>query len=83
MWKLLSLAKDEGGALGCFLVFLVLALAVGVFFFDAWLVMLLWNATIATFFTAVPSIGYWMACGILILCNLLFKNGISSSGSPD
>lgn len=83
MWKLLSLAKDEGGALGCFLVFLVLALAVGLFFFDAWLVMLLWNATIATLFAAVPSIGYWMACGILILCNLLLKSRISSSGSSD
>jgi hypothetical protein len=83
MRKLLSLAKDEGGALGCFLVCLVVVLTVGIFFFDAWLVMLLWNATIATLFAAVPSIGYWMACGILILCNLLFKSRASSSSISD
>lgn len=69
-----SIDFEDKGCLACVgLILLVIALVVGCFFLEAWVVMLLWNAVMPTLF-ALPSIGFWMACCILMLCNLLFKS---------
>lgn len=65
---------SELGCLGVALIFilaLILILAVGAF--EAWILMLLWNAVLVTIFPSIPTISFWVAWGVLILCNLLFK----------
>lgn len=56
---------------------LVLALALGLVFgllcLEAWFIMLLWNAVIPVIFAGVPTISFWLAFGLMLLCNLLFK----------
>lgn len=65
---------------GCFTIVLALFLAVAFFFLEAWLVMLLWNATVVTIF-ALPALSFWVSCGILLLCNILFKSGTAAVSS--
>ena len=78
--------KDKLADLGCLglilalLLVLILAFAVGAF--EAWIVMLLWNAVLVAIFPSVPTISFWVAWGVLILCNLLFKS-ISVSTKRD
>ena len=66
---------DHGVAMGCFLIILIVALALGLVFgslcLEAWLVMLLWNAVVVELF-AVSTLGFWQAFGILLICNILF-----------
>lgn len=65
---------SELGCLGATLVLiLILALAFGFAALEAWLVMLLWNAVLVSIFPFIPTISFWVAWGVLILCNLLFK----------
>lgn len=69
--------KEKLSELGCvaatLVIILALALAFGLAAFEAWLVMLLWNAVLVTIFPSIPTISFWVAWGVLILCNLLFK----------
>lgn len=51
---------------------LILALAFGLLCLEAWLVMLLWNAVIPLLWAAAPELTFWVAMGLLLLCNLLF-----------
>jgi hypothetical protein len=71
--KLTDVFDDYGTGVGCLCCFLVLALVVGMFFFEALIVWALWNGVLAVIFVSVPTISYWMACGIMILCNILIK----------
>lgn len=64
----------DWGCLGITLaIILIVALAIGLAAFEAWVVMLLWNAVLVAIFPSVPTISFWVAWGMLILCNLLFK----------
>jgi hypothetical protein len=50
-----------------------------------WFVMLLWNWLMPEIF-GLPTLDYWKAWGLLILCSILFRGvnfGDSSSGSTD
>lgn len=42
-------------------------------FLCGWFVMLLWNWLMPLLFGLI-TIGYWEACGIMLLCGFLFKN---------
>ena len=42
------------------------------------ILMWLWNAVIVIVFAA-PTLTYWQACGICIICNLLFKSTNTST----
>lgn len=66
---------SELGCLGATLVLiLILALAFGFAALEAWLVMLLWNAVLVTLFPSLPTLSFWLAWGLMILCNILFKS---------
>ena len=56
----------------------VVALVVGLLF--GWLVMFLWNSTIAELFDLTP-ISFWQAVGLFILAKLFFGFGATGSGS--
>lgn len=51
---------------------LMLVVAVGLFFAKAAILMALWNAVIVFLF-GLPALGYWTACGLMLVCNILFK----------
>ena len=76
-----------GGALALFVVVLVLAIALGLVFgvmaFEAWILMLLWNAVIATLWTGAPSLTFWLAFGLILICNILFKSGKAIASHKD
>jgi hypothetical protein len=60
-------------------IILVLALVFGILCFEGWLLMLLWNAVIPTIFIGVPTIKFWWAVGLILICNILFKPTIPSN----
>lgn len=64
--------------------FLVIVLAIGLVFgllcLEAWFIMLLWNAVIPVIFVGMPTISFWLAFGLMLLCNLLFKSSHYSRG---
>ena len=67
-----------GGALALLAVVLVLAIALGLVFgimaLEAWILMLLWNAVITTLWVGAPSLTFWLAFGLILICNILFKS---------
>ena len=42
-----------------------------------WVVMLLWNWTLPNIIDGIHEINIWEAYGIMILCNILFKNHVN------
>lgn len=61
-----------------FLIFVGALLAAALAFFGlSWCVMLLWNAVIPAVLS-LPTISYWQATGLMVLCNILFKPSIDS-----
>lgn len=72
-----NIFKDYGVGAGCLICLLVLVLLIGLAAFEAWIVMLLWNNVLCAIFTSVPTIGFWLAWGVMILCNMLFKSHVS------
>ena len=65
--------KEDIGCFGWLLVVVfALALIFGVACFEAWILMLLWNWIIPILFPTLPTIGFWLAFGIMMLCNILF-----------
>ena len=56
------------------IVALVLGLVFGVMCFEAWILMLLWNAIIPVVFVNGTTISFWVAMGIILICNILFKS---------
>lgn len=69
--KLKEIFEDQGFACGCLVCLLVLAMVVGIFFLEAWIVMLLWNSLLPAIFS-LPAIGFWAACGLKLLVSFLF-----------
>lgn len=65
------------------IVTLALGLVFGVMCLEAWILMLLWNAIIPVIFVGAPTIGFWMAMGIMLLCNILFKSVHRCSNKKD
>ena len=65
--------RDDLGCLGWTLAIIIgLALAFGLACLEAWIVMLLWNWIMPILFPTLPTIGFWLAFGIMMLCNILF-----------
>lgn len=61
--------------LACILILVLAAsLAFGVLCFEAWILMLLWNAVIPSLWVGAPSLTFWLAFGLLLICNILFKS---------
>lgn len=54
-------------------VILLLALAIGLCAFEAWIAMLLWNAILVPMFAA-PEMTFWPMWGLMVLCGILFKS---------
>lgn len=82
MKKWLNNTFDEHGfAIGClaciFVIVIALAFAFGVLCLEGWLLMLLWNAVIPCIFIGAPTLQFWWAVGLMLICSILFK---SSSG---
>lgn len=76
-----------GGALALLAVVLVLAIALGLVFgvmaFEAWILMLLWNAVITALWAGAPSLTFWLAFGLILICNILFKSSKSISSGKN
>jgi hypothetical protein len=53
-----------------------LALVFGVLCFEAWIVMLLWNAVIPLLWTTAPLLNFWAAMGLMVLCNILLGTSV-------
>lgn len=83
--------KNEYGLGGTIAIYviaiaLVLGLLVGLFFLEAWVAMLLWNAILPALFTFVGPITYWQMVGLQFLIALLAPpnwSRIANSASKD
>ena len=73
--------EDWGCGAWLLCIVLVLVIAIVVLCFEAWLVMFLWNAVIPLIWTTAPTLGFWAAMGLLLLCHLLFGSTVRSGGS--
>lgn len=71
---------------GCGYYIAVILITLIVFFalacFEGWLVMLLWNAVMPMIWAEAPKLSFWLAVGLLLLCNLLFK-AVRGGGKKD
>jgi hypothetical protein len=81
MKELLKDVFDESIGAGCLVVILILALVLALCALEAWVVMLLWNAVACAIFASLPTINFWMAWGLMILCGLLFRSHSVSTKS--
>lgn len=54
-------------------VILILGIAFGVMCLEAWLLMLLWNAVVPALWATAPTLSFWLAMGLMLICNILFK----------
>ena len=54
-----------------------LGIVFGCLFLRAWIIMLLWNWIAVGLFNA-PILNVWLALGLSLLCNMLFKGSSSS-----
>lgn len=67
--------------LACILVLVLAAgLTFGILCFEAWILMLLWNAVIVSMWASAPSLTFWLAFGLILICNILFKSVSRSRG---
>lgn len=60
---------------------LILALIFGILCFEGWLLMLLWNAVIPAIFVGAPTLSFWLAVGLILICNILFKTVVRNKSS--
>ena len=60
---------------------LIVGLAFGLISLEAWILMLLWNAVIPFLWVGAPSLTFWLAFGLLLICNILFKSVSRSKGN--
>ena len=65
-------AKDKGCGWLILALVVVLAIAFGFMCLEAWFIMLLWNAVAVAIFPTLPTIGFWLAFGVMLLCHFLF-----------
>ena len=84
---LTDIFDDHGTALGCLaciaIVILALGLVFGVLCLEGLILMLLWNAIIPIMFVGAPTLQYWWAVGLILICNILFKSSSGFKGSKD
>ena len=52
---------------------LIFGIGFGILCFEGWLLMLLWNAVIPAVFVGAPTLSFWLAVGLILICNILFK----------
>lgn len=75
--RLKEFCEEHTAGIGCLVVFLVVILIIGFSFgilcFEGWIVMLLWNAVICSLWASAPHLSFWLAVGLVLLCNILFK----------
>jgi peptidoglycan biosynthesis protein MviN/MurJ (putative lipid II flippase) len=64
--------EDWGCGTWLLVVVLILAIAFALLCLEAWFVMLLWNAVIPLIWATAPTLGFWAAMGLLLLCHILF-----------
>lgn len=70
---------EDRGCLACIgLVLLAVVLIVGVFFAESLVIMWLWNAVIVVVMEW-NTLSFWMACGLNLLCHLLFARVVKIS----
>ena len=62
-------------ALGCIG---IVTLILGLLALETWIVMALWNWLAVSLF-GLPEATFWMAGGLLVLCNILFGKSASVS----
>ena len=74
-----DMIDGESVLVALLIVILVLGGLFGLFCFEAWIAMLLWNACLVGAVAFVSPIGFWQMAGIMILFNTLFKTTIPSS----
>lgn len=60
---------------------LIFGFAFGVLCFEGWLLMLLWNAVIPAIFVGAPTLTFWLAVGLILICNILFKTVVRSKSN--
>ena len=69
-----SINSTIGAIIVLVLIFaLIFGFAFGVLCFEGWLLMLLWNAVIPAIFVGAPTLSFWLAVGLILICNILFK----------
>ncbi len=68
--------EDWGCGAWLLCIVLVLAIVFALLCFEAWLVMLLWNAVIPLLWATAPTLGFWAAMGLMLLCHLLFGSAV-------
>ena len=64
--------EDWGCGAWLLCIILVLAIVFGCLCLEALFVMLLWNAVIPLLWVTAPTLGFWAAMGLMLLCNILF-----------
>jgi hypothetical protein len=57
------------------LVLVVLAFGVGLFIFEGWLLMLLVNWLVPTFYASFVGLTLKQACAVVLICTILFGGG--------
>lgn len=70
--------EDWGCGTWFLVIVLILALIFALLCFEAWLVMLLWNAVIPLIWATAPTLGFWAAMGLLLLCHILFGKTVNA-----
>lgn len=55
------------------LILAVILLCVGIGALEAYLIMLLWNGVVCLLLPSLPTLTFWVTCGILVLINLLLS----------
>ena len=85
--KLKEFCEEHTAGAGCLMVLFVFVLIIGLAFgllcLEGWFVMLLWNAVICTLWTSAPHLTFWLAVGLVLLCNILFKTVHSCTHKKD
>ena len=75
--NLKEFCETHSGGIGCLVVLFVFILIIGLPFGllcrEGWIVMLLWNAVVCALWTSAPHLSFWLAVGLVLLCNILFK----------
>ena len=70
---------EDKGCLACIgLILLAIILIAGAFFAESLIIMWLWNVVIVLVMEW-PALGYWYACGLNLLCHLLFAKTVRVS----
>jgi hypothetical protein len=69
--------EDWGFVAWLLYIVLVLAIAFAYLCFEAWLVMLLWNAVIPLIWATTPTLSFWVAMGLMLLCHILFGKTVN------